>query len=117
MLADQLSDGYATVLADGAALGEALLTPSSMYAGLVAALIAQDAPITYISHITGHGLLKLMRPTRPLTYRIECLPEVPTVLAFLVEQAGLDLAAAYSTFNMGAGYALYCRPGAGPAIV
>ena len=32
------------------------------------------APVTYISHITGHGLLKLMRPRSALTYRIERLP-------------------------------------------
>jgi phosphoribosylformylglycinamidine cyclo-ligase len=35
----------------------------------------------------------------------------------LVEQAELDGHAAYSTFNMGCGYALYCASGAGQAIV
>jgi phosphoribosylformylglycinamidine cyclo-ligase len=39
------------------------------------------------------------------------------VLSFLVEQAGLDAAAAYSTFNMGAGYAVYCRAGEAAAVV
>jgi len=39
------------------------------------------------------------------------------VLDFLVEQAGLDAPAAYSTFNMGAGYALYCAAGEGEKIV
>ena len=29
----------------------------------------------------------------------------------------MDAAAAYSTFNMGAGYALYCPPGHGESIV
>jgi phosphoribosylformylglycinamidine cyclo-ligase len=117
MVAGRLSDGYSTTLSDGSPLGEALLRPSVMYVPLVAALLESRAPITYISHITGHGLLKLMRPSRPLTYRIERLPEVPAVLAFLAEQEGLDAAAAYSTFNMGAGYAVYCRPGAGEGIV
>ena len=88
-----------------------------MYVGLVAALLAQELPLRYISHITGHGLLKLMRPSRALTYRIERLPPVPAVLSFLVEQARLDAHAAYSTFNMGSGYALYCAPGAGETIV
>ncbi len=58
-----------------------------------------------------------MRPPRELTYRIEALPEVPPVLAFLVEQAGMDASAAYSTFNMGSGLAVYCSPGAGAAVV
>jgi phosphoribosylformylglycinamidine cyclo-ligase len=88
-----------------------------MYVPLVAALLDEDVPLSYISHITGHGLLKLMRPPRPLTYRITRLPEVPNVLGFLVEQAGLDARAAYSTFNMGSGYALYCGAGAGEAVV
>ena len=117
LIAGRLPDGYATVLADGQSFGEALLTPSIMYAPLVAELLASDVRLTYISHVTGHGLLKLMRPPRPLSYVIERLPEVPSVLAFLAEQAGLDADAAYSTFNMGSGYALYCRPGDGERIV
>jgi phosphoribosylformylglycinamidine cyclo-ligase len=117
LVAGRLSEGYATVLSDGTKLGEALLAPSLMYVPLVAALLEQEIPLTYISHVTGHGLLKLMRPPRPLTYRVQRLPEVPPVLSFLVEQAGLDAPAAYSTFNMGTGYALYCPAGEGAAIV
>ena len=88
-----------------------------MYVGLVAELLREGAPLSYISHITGHGLLKLMRPPQELTYTIERLPPVPEVLELLVAEAGLDAAAAYSTFNMGAGFALYCAAGAGEAIV
>jgi phosphoribosylformylglycinamidine cyclo-ligase len=51
-----------------------------------------------------------MRPERELTYRITRLPPVPPVLEFLVAQAALDAEAAYSTFNMGCGLALYLRP-------
>jgi phosphoribosylformylglycinamidine cyclo-ligase len=117
LLAARLPDGYATDLGDGTSFGEALLEPSVMYVGLVDALLKEELPLRYISHITGHGLLKLMRPARPLTYRIDSLPEVPSVLSFLVEQAQLDAHAAYSTFNMGSGYALYCAAGAGERIV
>jgi len=117
LIAARLPDGYATELQDGVSFGEALLEPSLMYAPLVAALIEADVPLTYISHVTGHGLLKLMRPPAALTYRIERLPPVPVVLDFLVAEAGLDPQAAYSTFNMGAGYALYCAAGEGERIV
>jgi phosphoribosylformylglycinamidine cyclo-ligase len=117
LLAGRLPDGYATELGDGTTLGDALLEPSVMYVGLVQALLQERLPLSYISHITGHGLLKLMRPPRPLTYRIDRLPEVPRVLSFLVEQAELDAHAAYSTFNMGSGYALYCAAGAGETVV
>jgi phosphoribosylformylglycinamidine cyclo-ligase len=117
LLAGRLPEGYATTLASGATLGEALLAPSVMYAPLVAAVLESGLALTYISHVTGHGLLKLMRPPKPLTYRIARLPPVPEVLAFLAERAGLDAHAAYSTFNMGSGYALYCPAGTGEAIV
>jgi phosphoribosylformylglycinamidine cyclo-ligase len=117
LLSARLPDGYATRLAGGATLGEALLEPSVMYAPLVAALLERGSRLSYISHVTGHGLLKLMRPPKPLTYRIERLPDVPEVLGFLAERAGLDAHAAYSTFNMGSGYALYCAAGGGQEIV
>jgi phosphoribosylformylglycinamidine cyclo-ligase len=117
LIAGRLSDGYTTRLPGGASLGESLLEPSIMYVPLVAAALEAGLEVTYISHVTGHGLLKLMRPPKPLTYRIHRLPAVPEVLDFLVAQAGLDDHAAYSTFNMGSGFALYCAPGVGDSIV
>jgi phosphoribosylformylglycinamidine cyclo-ligase len=117
LVAGRLPDGYATELSSGATLGEALLAPSLMYVALIAAVLEAEVEVTYLSHVTGHGLLKLMRPTRELSYRIERLPEVPPVLSFLVEQARMDAQAAYSTFNMGTGFALYCRAGQGERIV
>lgn len=117
MVAGRLPEGYATALPGDGTLGEALLEPSVMYVPLVASLLQSDVRVSYISHITGHGLLKLMRPRKPLTYRIERLPEVPPVLDFLVDQAGLDAAAAYSTFNMGSGLAVYVPAGKGESVV
>lgn len=117
LLADRLGQRYATPLDSGQTFGEALLQPTVMYAPLVEALLTRELPISYLSHITGHGLLKLMRPSRDLTYRITHLPEVPEVLQFLVDQAEMPADAAYSTFNMGSGYAVYCGPGAGDDVV
>ncbi len=117
LIAGRLPGGYATEIPGGETFGEALLEPSVIYVPLVAALLERAVPVSYLSHITGHGLLKLMRPSRELTYRISALPPVPPVLAFLAEQAGLDNAAAYSTFNMGSGFAVYCAAGSGASVV
>jgi phosphoribosylformylglycinamidine cyclo-ligase len=117
MVAAELPDGYATELPSGRSLGEALLDPSVLYAPLVATLLARGIVPTYLSHITGHGLLKLMRSPRRLTYRISELPEVPEVLAFLAQRARLDAHAAYSTFNMGCGFAVCCASGQAAAII
>ena len=120
-VAGQLPEGLLTPLsADSGAetFGAALLRPSFLYVALVRRLLGDpDMRLTYLSHITGHGLLKLMRPRHALTYRIHALPPVPPVLRFLAEHAQLDPAAAYSTLNMGAGFAVYCRAGDGARVV
>jgi phosphoribosylformylglycinamidine cyclo-ligase len=117
MVADRLPDGYRTLLPSGRPFGEALLDPTVIYAQFVRALLESDAELHYLSHITGHGLLKLMRPRCGLTYEITKLPEVPEVLAFLAQQADMSPRAAYSTFNMGCGFAVYCAVGAGEGVV
>jgi phosphoribosylformylglycinamidine cyclo-ligase len=117
MIAGRLPEGYRTPLADRRPFGEALLDRSVIYTGLVDALVRAELPVHYLSHITGHGLLKLMRPARELTYRIDELPPVPEVLRFLVEQAEMSPRAAYSTFNMGCGFAVYCAAGVGSDVV
>jgi phosphoribosylformylglycinamidine cyclo-ligase len=117
MVSASLREGYQTRLASGRSFGEALLDPSLIYSRLVELALERRLAVHYLSHITGHGLLKLMRPRREFTYRIDRLPSVPEVLAFLVEQTGMDPADAYSTLNMGCGFAVYCASGAGSAVV
>ena len=109
LVAKSLPEGYMTRLESGRLLGEALLDRSVIYVRLVEALLAAGIVPTYISHITGHGLLKLMRSPRALRYRITDLPPVPEVLAALTRYAQLDQRSAYKTLNMGAGLAL-CLP-------
>ena len=110
-------EGYRATLPSGASLAKALLTPSYIYAGLVRALIEASLPVTFISHITGHGLRKVMRAKLDVTYRLTALPPVPEVLAHLVEQAGMDAREAYGTLNMGVGLALFVRAGYGARVV
>jgi phosphoribosylformylglycinamidine cyclo-ligase len=116
-VASRLPAGLEHQLDSGEMLGDALLRPSPCYVELVEALLDSGIGLHYLSHVTGHGLRKLMRADRELTYKIHALPEVPEVLAFLVERAGLDARSAYGTFNMGAGFACYVAPGAGAEVV
>ena len=48
---------------------------------------------------------------------MRALPEVPEVLAFLVEGCGFSPSDAYATFNMGIGFAVYVAPGAAEAAL
>lgn len=117
LLAKGLPDGFQTPLPSGErSFGDALLAPSIVYVRLIAALLAERVPVSYLSHVTGHGLLKLMRPDRQLTYRIATLPPVPEVLRFMADRAGMDDEAAYRTFNMGSGFAIYTAAGTGARV-
>jgi phosphoribosylformylglycinamidine cyclo-ligase len=109
-IAEFLPEGYATPLPGdprGRSFGEALLDPTPLYGRLVEALLDAGVELHYAVHVTGHGWRKLMRSNLELSYVVEQLPEVPPVLAHLVEVAGIAADEAYGTFNMGAGFALY----------
>ncbi|HEX8122588.1 MAG TPA: AIR synthase-related protein [Solirubrobacteraceae bacterium] len=116
-VAEELPDGLLTEIPGGRHFGHALLDPSIVYAELVARVLAAGVSVSYLSHVTGHGFLKLMRTGSALTYRIRSLPPVPPVLAFLAEQAGMSDREAYTTLNMGAGFAIYCRAEGADAVV
>jgi phosphoribosylformylglycinamidine cyclo-ligase len=116
-VAHELPEGFQTRLPDGALLGDAVLTPSLIYVALIADLLERRIVPTYLTHITGHGFRKLMRARQELTYRIRTLPRIPEVLSFLVERAGMDAHEAYGTFNMGAGFAIFCEPKDGDRVL
>ncbi len=100
--------GWSHVLPDGTSFGDAVLVPSIVYVKLLRAVFDAGIPLHYASHITGHGLRKLMRADRELTYRIGTLLPSKPVFDVIVETLGLDAETAYGTFNMGAGFALIC---------
>jgi phosphoribosylformylglycinamidine cyclo-ligase len=109
-VASKLPDGLRTKMPDGTAFGDALLRPSVVYVPLVAELRKRGIRPSYLAHVTGHGLRKLMRAPADLVYVVDDLPPVPPVLEFLADRAGMSERDAYGTFNMGAGWAVYVEP-------
>ena len=63
----------------------------------------------YCANITGHGWRKLLRHPAEHRYRIHTVPEVTPVLKFIQQHAHQDDREAYSTLNMGAGFAIFVR--------
>jgi phosphoribosylformylglycinamidine cyclo-ligase len=107
-LAEQLPQGYLTPVAPGGpSYGEALLAPTTLYSPVTEALYRAGITPHYCANITGHGWRKLLRHAKALTYRIQHVPEVPPVLRFIQHHARHDDREAYSTLNMGAGFALF----------
>ncbi|MCG2594127.1 AIR synthase-related protein [Ramlibacter sp. XY19] len=110
-LVERLPQGYLTKLPDGQSYGEALLAPTVLYSPVTEALYKAGITPHYCANVTGHGWRKLLRHQAKLTYRIAALPEVPAVLRFIQQQANQDDREAYSTLNMGAGFALFVAAG------
>ena len=116
-LATLLPHGFATPLADGRLFGDALLEPTLLYVATLEAIAKAGIGLHYAANITGHGWLKLMRHPKTLTYRFHHLPPVPPVLAFIRQQAKLPDAEAYTSLNMGAGFAVYVAAQDAPEVV
>jgi len=109
-LVERLPDGYLTPIreAPGAlSYGEALLAPTVLYSPVTEALYRAGVVPHYAANITGHGWRKLLRHPAQHAYRIHTLPDVPAVLSFIQHHARQDDREAYSTLNMGAGFALF----------
>ncbi len=108
-LTERLPEGYLTPITPEHTYGEALLAPTTLYSPVTEALHQADITPHYCANITGHGWRKLLRHPAAFTYRIHTLPEVPPVLRFIQQHAAQDDREAYSTLNMGAGFALFVK--------
>jgi phosphoribosylformylglycinamidine cyclo-ligase len=114
-LLERLPQGWLTevdpVKQPGLSYGEALLAPTLLYSPVTEALWAAGIVPHYCANITGHGWRKLLRHPGAFTYRIHTVPPVPPVLKFIQHHAQQDDREAYSTLNMGAGFALFMAAG------
>jgi phosphoribosylformylglycinamidine cyclo-ligase len=108
-LVERLPDGYLTEISPGVTYGEALLAPTVLYSPVTEELWKAGIAPHYCANITGHGWRKLLRHPSELTYRIHTVPPVTPVLKFIQEQAKQDDREAYSTLNMGAGFAIFVK--------
>jgi phosphoribosylformylglycinamidine cyclo-ligase len=108
-LVERLPQGYLTPVTDTQNYGEALLAPTVLYSPVTEALYKAGITPHYCANITGHGWRKLLRHGAAHTYRIHTVPPVPPVLKFIQRHAKQDNLEAYSTLNMGAGFALFVK--------
>ena len=108
-LAERLPQGYQTDVGNGQRFGEAILAPTVLYVPVTEALARAGVDVHYCVNVTGHGWRKLLRHPGTFTYRIHTVPPVPPVLRFIQQQAQQDDREAYSTLNMGAGFALFVK--------
>lgn len=91
----------------GVTIGDELLRPTRIYVREVMALIDAGLDVRGLAHVTGDGLLNLLRVDAPgIGFRLDALPEPPAVFRMLAERGGIDAAEMYTTFNMGVGFCI-----------
>ncbi len=103
-IAEKTKDGYFTKLPSGRTIGQALLTPTTIYSPFVEAMFEEEVDVRYMQPITGHGWAKIMRKKKPFRYIIENLPEPQEEFRFLQEEGPVDDEEAYKTWNMRVGW-------------
>ncbi|HLC36894.1 MAG TPA: AIR synthase-related protein [archaeon] len=100
---ESLPKGYFTELPSGKILGEEILTPTTLYTRAVIEML-NETQINYLSGITGHGWMKIMRAKKTFSYEIDFVPEKSELFSYLQEITGINDREAYYTWNMGIGY-------------
>jgi phosphoribosylformylglycinamidine cyclo-ligase len=103
----------------GESLGEALLTPTRIYAKPVLALLRGGTPIKAMAHITGGGITENLNRVLPQGCDARVVRgswRIPRVIQTVVEAAGLSEDDAYTTFNMGIGFALVVSATDAPGV-
>ena len=102
----------------GESLADAVLRPTTIYAGGLIRALRAGAPIHAMAHITGGGITENLDRAMPkhldalVDRGVEGVPawDMPPVISYMVREAGLTVDEAYRTFNMGVGMAVICDP-------
>ena len=88
----------------GSTVGEALLEPTVIYVRAVRDLLGSGVEVRGLAHITGGGLLNLLRLHAAGGYRIDSPLPVPPVVGLIGARAATGPEELYEVFNMGCGF-------------
>lgn len=91
-------------------LGEVLLEPTRMYVRTINTLLQSDIDVHALAHITGGGLLNLLRVNPDVQYRIDTPLAPQGVYEWIQQAGGVETREMYRTFNMGMGMAVIVPP-------
>jgi len=70
----------------------------------ILALLAGEIPVHGLAHITGGGMLNLLRIGSGVGYEIDCPLPVPSVFKLIAELGVVAAAEMWEVFNMGCGF-------------
>jgi len=85
-------------------LGEELLEPTRIYVKEILEMISNGLHIKALAHITSAGFLNLDRVTKNYGFRINSLPEVPSIFKLIQKLGPVTSEEMYQVYNMGVGF-------------
>jgi phosphoribosylformylglycinamidine cyclo-ligase len=88
----------------GATLADALLEPTTIYVRAILDLLGSGVAVHGLAHITGGGLLNLLRIGDGIGYEISSPLPVPPVFALIASHGDVAPAEMWEVFNMGCGF-------------
>lgn len=89
----------------GASVADALLEPTVIYVRAVVALLRSQVPVHGLAHITGGGVLNLLRLAGDrIGYEIDAPLPVPGIFKLVARLGAVEPAEMWEVFNMGCGF-------------
>jgi phosphoribosylformylglycinamidine cyclo-ligase len=101
----------------GASVADVLLEPTVIYVRAILDLLRSDVAVHGLAHITGGGLLNLLRLGDEVGFEITRPLPVPPVFGLIGELGDVTAAEMWEVFNMGCGFcAVVSEPDAARAV-
>lgn len=94
----------------GPSIAEALLAPTTIYVRAILELLASDVAVHGLAHITGGGVLNLLRLGTGIGYEVSAPLPVPELFHLIAERGGVCAAEMWEVFNMGCGFCAIVAP-------
>jgi len=88
----------------GASVADALLEPTTIYVRAILDLLRSDVPVHGLAHVTGDGVLNLLRLGDAVGFQIDDPLPVPPVFELVARRGDVEPAEMWRTFNMGCGF-------------
>jgi phosphoribosylformylglycinamidine cyclo-ligase len=88
----------------GASVADVLLEPTVLYVRAVLELLRSEIPVHGLAHITGGGVLNLLRLGSGVGYEVDAPLPVPPVFELIARCGGVEPAEMQKVFNMGCGF-------------
>jgi phosphoribosylformylglycinamidine cyclo-ligase len=97
-------------LGGAVSVADALLEPTVIYVRAVLELLRSEIPVHGLAHITGGGILNLLRLGSGVGYEISAPLPVPPVFDLIASLGGVPAGEMWEVFNMGCGFCAIVPP-------